>query len=146
MIYIWLSAFIAFLIIEFVTYDMVTIWFSAGALCSMLLSCFWDNLFAQIILFIAISALTMLLFRSKAIKYLNRNKFSTNVDSLVGTKIKLIKGADPMNYGEAKLHNGVVWSVITKNEVIDDGEFAEIIAIEGNKLIVKKINQEDINL
>ena len=142
MVYIWLAGVVVFLVIDFITYDMVTVWFALGSFLSMIMALFWDSLLAQIILFVAASALTLLLFRKKALEYLNKHKVNTNVDSLIGLKIKLLKSADNMNAGEAKLSNGVTWTVITNGETLLEGEFAEIVKVSGNKLIVKKFEEE----
>ena len=142
MIYVWLAILAVTLIIEFLTYDMVCIWFSAGAFVSMIVSIFWDDVLAQIIIFIAVSVITMIFFRNKALKFLNKNKYSTNVDAFIGKQVTLIKTAEGVSYGEVKMENGIIWNVATRGERIESGSKVEIIAVEGNKLIVQKLKEE----
>ena len=49
---------------------------------------------------------------------------------------------DELNYGEIKV-NGVIWTAVSvdSKEAINKDEVVVIVAIEGNKLVVKKGNE-----
>ena len=53
----------------------------------------------------------------------------------------MIKGSDELTHGEVKI-NGVIWSAYNQDEKtpLNEGELVEVLGINGNKLIVKKVN------
>ncbi len=140
MIIIWLGLVIGCLVLEAMTSEVVSIYFSFGALVSMICAItghvdFWP----QIWVFIAISAITLATTRPIFLKYIKTNEVKTNVDALVGKRFKLIKEITSDSRGEVNV-NGVVWNVITNdNTSIEVDSTVEVLSLEGSKLIVKKI-------
>lgn len=135
----WLLIFLVLLVFEIISLGLTTIWFAAGALVAFAASMLGADLIIQVILFIVVSILLLLLTRPIAVKYLNCNKTKTNVDELVGKKVEVVSRVDNMKEtGEAKV-NGEIWSARSEGEVIEAGEYAEIVSIQGVKLILKKI-------
>ena len=140
---IWLGAFVIALIIEGVTTSVVSVWFAAAALVSMIVSfipgvAWW----IQLVIFVVISVATMFALRPLITKYMKRNIVDTNVDEMVGKKGVMIKRYDELNHGEVRI-NGVVWTAINtnENEPISEGTKVSVLAINGNKLIVKVIEE-----
>ena len=71
-------------------------------------------------------------------KKLKDKLIQTNVDSLIGTKILITKEINFFNNGEGKIRD-IYWTcVVETNETISVNEYALIVRVEGNKLIVKK--------
>ena len=145
MLWVWLGVVVVTIVLELITMDLVSIWFSLGGIISLLLSLipnfYWPW---QILVFVAISSLLILCFRKIAKKLLNKNsEGKTNLDLIVGQKVKVISRCDQDVLGSTKL-NDVVWSIKEiDNKAIEEGEYAEIVKVMGNKLIVRKIEKED---
>ena len=138
--YIWLGVVVASLIIEFVSLELVSIWVSVGSFLAMILALCGVGFEVQIVVAVVVSIGCILGLRKITLKLLNKNKDKTNLDLAIGTKVKLIEGVTPDKMGVAK-YNGLEWSVKSKDESlsIKEGSHVEILAIEGNKLIVRPI-------
>ena len=137
---IWLSLFLLTLIVEALTTDLVSIFFTGGAAVSLVLSFitgipYW----VEIVVFTALSVISLLALRPIMKKYLDRQKRETNVDEFIGKKVKLTKGYQIDSLGET-LINDVYWSVknlVEEEELLKDS-IVTVVSIKGNKLIVKK--------
>jgi membrane protein implicated in regulation of membrane protease activity len=82
--YIWLSLAVFFLIIESMTVEIISIYFTGGALVSMALSLLGVPLEWQILTFCVVSIILIIFTRPIVARYLKRNESKTNVDSLIG--------------------------------------------------------------
>lgn len=141
-IWIWLGVLAVSLILEFVTMELVSIWISFGSIVALILACCKVSYEIQIIVCVAVSVASILLLRKITLKFLSKSKekTETNMDTIIGTKVKLITEITPDTMGSVKL-NGVIWSVKTENdETVEANEYVKIIKVEGNKLIVEKEN------
>ncbi len=139
-VWIWLAVLVLSLIVEFVTMELVSIWFSAGSLTSLILAICRVSPYVQLIVFIALSLACMLGFRKLALKFLlEKDNEKTNSDSFIGKVFKLTSGIAENKPGTVKI-NGVEWNVVTDNEddEIPEGTHVVIKKISGNKLIVEK--------
>ena len=98
--------------------------------------------YIELIIFIVISAASLLCLRPVVNKLLKRDEVKTNVDEIIGKKGIMQKSADALNYGEVKIA-GIVWTAIVQNDndVIEKGDKVKVLAISGNKLIVTKIKE-----
>ena len=135
---VWLSAAIFFLIIESITVELISIWFTGGSIIAMVLALLNVDLGWQIAGFCATSILLILFTRPIVARYLKRNESKTNVDSLIGAIATVTKDINPDDRGEVKV-NGQYWLAISSdNNLIETGNKVSILAIEGAKLIVKK--------
>ena len=135
---VWLSAAIFFLIIESITVELISIWFTGGSIIAMVLALLNVDLGWQIAGFCATSILLILFTRPIVARYLKRNESKTNVDSLIGGIATVTKDINPDDRGEVKV-NGQYWlAIATDNNLIETGNKVSILAIEGAKLIVKK--------
>lgn len=139
MIWIWLAIVAVSLVVEFLSWDLTSVWFAVAGLVSLILSAIdgicWE---IQLAVFIVLSALLLIFVRSICRKLLLKNaNTKTNVDSLVGRKLKLLKTITKDDMGEVKI-NGVIWSAVAEDdEIINAGSEVEILRVEGNKTIVK---------
>ena len=139
-IYIWLGVTALSLIIEFLTTEMVTIWFAGAGLVSMILAIFNVGWYITLPLFIVLSFLCMLIFRKMIMKRLGKDKQYLNADNAIGKDYTLLTPIGFNVTGTIKI-NDVVWNVKTENEedVVSAGEKVRVLRLEGNKYIVKKI-------
>ncbi len=141
MIIIWLAVLILMVIIELVTFSLVSIWFVVGSIAALIASYAGAEAPLQIIVFLAVSAVTILFVRPIAKKYIKTNKVKTNLDNLVGKVAVVTKNISPQLMGEVKI-GAHIWSAASlEQEEIKVGEYCEVIAIEGAHLVVKKVKQ-----
>lgn len=145
MIIVWVTIFLITLIAEISTEALVSIWFTIGAIFAAALTYvpgmpWWG----EIIVFAVISLLSFLIIKPLINKKLQRIKSNTNVDSLLGKKGMVVKKITNLDKGEVKI-NSVIWNAIKRDseEDIEKGEVVEIVAIQGNKLLVRKSSKEE---
>lgn len=142
MFWIWLVVIAVALIIEIITLDLVSIWFSVGAVIPFILSAIGGvAVEIQILIFVVVSALLIIFLRKYAQKLLFKNmNTKTNIDALTGKRYKLIDGIAFEKNGSIKI-NDVVWTAVSENgEEIEGDSIVEIVKVEGNKMIVRKID------
>ena len=136
--YIWLSLAVFFLIIESMTVEIISIYFTGGALVSMALSLLGSPLEWQILTFCVVSIILIIFTRPIVARYLKRNESKTNVDTLIGDVATVTKEILPDERGEVKIKGQYWLAVSANNDTIELGSKVSILAIEGAKLIVKK--------
>lgn len=140
MLWIWLGVFVLAFVIEALTQDLVSIWFGLGALVALCITGFTDW-WVQLIVFVAVSAVALLATRPLVKKILARSERKTNSDDYVGQKVKTISDVTKFDGGEVKL-NGIVYTAILMedtDETIPTDTVVEVVAIKGNRLVIKKI-------
>lgn len=139
MLYIWLTLAIVFAITEVVTVGLTTIWFSLGALVSLLLViCGVDNITVQIVVFVLVSLLSLIATRPLVKKYINKKVQPTNADRCIGKEAFVTEEINNMLSKGAVKVNGVEWSARSEdNSVIEIGKKVKIISIDGVKVIVQ---------
>lgn len=136
---LWLSLAIFFLIIEGMTVEIVSLWFTGGSLSALVLSLFRVNFWWQLITFIVVSIILIVFTRPIVIKYFKKNAIKTNVDSFIGEHAVITKDVKPDDRGEL-IYRGQFWLAISSdNTLIEKDSKVIILAIEGVKMIVKKI-------
>lgn len=140
---IWLIVAGICLVIEAFTAGFLIFWFSIGALITMLVSFFTNDLFVQTAVFILSSAALIFTTKPFVKKFVhNNNSIKTNVSSLIGKIGIVTKDIDSIKAcGQVKV-NGEVWSAIGHNDTnIPQNTEVEIKEIKGVKLIVKPIQK-----
>ena len=120
---IWILIFLIALAIEIATQELVSIWFSLGAIVPLILAAFNISYIWQILVYAIVSAILFILSEKMIKKKIKPHKNATNADSLIGNEIRVLKD--------------VIWT-IKSNDIIKEGEFAIIKEIKGNSLIVVK--------
>ena len=81
----------------------------------------------------------MVFLRPIVKKVLDKNsEGKTNLDNIIGQKVRMLSTADFDKLGSAKI-NDVVWNIKSADDsVLNEGDIVEIVEISGNKLIAKK--------
>lgn len=141
MIPIWLGITIVAVIIEILTTDLVSIWFAAGGIVSLIACLLGASQMIQIVLFVIVSIFTIIIVRPIAKKYLRTNIEKTNVDRVIGKHGLVTKTITADNKGEVKVMSTSWPATSLDNTIINEGDYCEIIAIEGVHLVVKKIEE-----
>ena len=142
MIWIWLTVFVVTVVVEAGTQDFVSIWFAIGSLIAMAI-CYFVPFYVEIIVFAVISLLSLALTRPLVKKFMDRTERFANTDEFVGKKVIVEKTISKFNDGEVKL-NGIIYSAILpeiETEEIEKGTVVEIVALKGNKIIVRKTEE-----
>lgn len=140
---IWLSLFVLMLIIEALGTDLVTIWFAIGSLFALIISLIPGvSWWVELIIFLVISVTTLCLLRPLVHRWMRREIQHSNIDSIVGKKGLLVKKIDLLHQGEVKI-NDVIWTAIAskEGERIQEGSVVTVLAVSGNKLIVRKTDE-----
>lgn len=143
-VWLWLAVVIITLVVEFMTAEIVSIWFFFGSVVSLILAICKVDPAIQIIVFVVVSLVFMVCVRPFIKKYVKRNEIKTNVDSFVGRIALVTEDIVDGNRGVVKL-DGQEWSAISNDNVLK-GTKVVVLSIEGNKLIVKENKNKDENI
>lgn len=136
----WLAVLVILVVIELFTMGLTTIWFAGGALAAALISLPGLPVSLQIFVFLAVSAVLLYFTRPVAVKYFNRDRVRTNIESMVGrqaiviSEINNLEGVGQVNTG------GMEWSARSSynNIVLPVGAVVTILGVDGVKLIVEE--------
>ncbi len=136
--YIWLAVIVIMSVIEAATAQFVSIWFVVGGIAALVTSIFTPSVLIQLIVFIAVTLLTLLLTRPFVKRVLHFKKEDTNVGRYIGKKGIVIEEINnEIGVGQINV-SGSVWTARSSNgTVVPKGEEVQVQAIEGVKLIVK---------
>ncbi len=146
MFWVWLAVIAISLVIEIITLDLVSVWFACGAVIPFILSAIGGiGVEWQILVFVIVTALLIIFIRKYAQKLLLKNmNTKTNVDSLIGKRYRLLEDTDFEHIGSVKV-NDVVWTAVSSDgSLINAGQLVEVEKIDGNKLIVKAVEEKKV--
>lgn len=144
----WLLLAALFIVIEIISLGLTTIWFAGGAFVAALAGLAGVSLTIQVALFLIVSIILLVLTRPIAVKYLDSKTQKTNSEALIGQKAVVLQTIDNLKtQGQVKV-NGMEWTARAKTDemVIPEGEVVTILEIQGVKLIVEPVSQEETNL
>ena len=134
----WLILLVILIIIEFVTMALTTVWFAGGALVAAVAALLGGPIWLQITLFVLVSLALLFFTRPVTVKYFNKARVKTNVESLVGKQAIVISEINNLEGIGQVTVNGMEWSARSINDVeIPVGEVVIVRAINGVKLIVE---------
>lgn len=137
---VWLVILVVLVVIELATMGLTTIWFAGGALMAAIISIPGTPLALQILIFLVVSAILLYFTRPIAVKYFNKDRIRTNVESMIGrqaiviSEINNIEGTGQVNTG------GMEWSARSSyhNIVLPVGAVVTVLGVDGVKLIVEE--------
>lgn len=136
----WAVLLVAFVAVEAFTVSMVSVWFAFGAVGAMIASLLGAELWLQVAVFVAVSAVTLALLRPLSKKYLKPRIQATNVDALVGMIGTAEEAVDGM-CGRVKLGD-VTWSARSADgQTIPAGSYVRVESVQGNKLYVEPVKE-----
>ena len=141
---IWLALFVVMLAVEALGPALVSVWFAFDALVALIVSfipgvAWW----VEVVIFVVISLATLLALRPVMRRYFKRNNYNTNIDSFTGKRGYVIEDITLLKPGAVKIGD-VSWTAIPQNQddKILENEIIEVVALSGNKLIVKKVEEK----
>ncbi len=142
----WIILLVIFLILEAITYGLVSIWFAAGALVSAVLSLFIDDLaWVEWAVFAVVSALTLYFLRPYMVDSLKDLRFRnrTGILTYVGQKAKVIEDIDNLSENGRVDYKGQSWAArsVDDNKKISKDAVVVIRDIKGVKMIVEEVKE-----
>ena len=140
----WLIIFVACIVIEIITMGLTTIWFACGSLVAAVSAAFSAPLWLQFLLFVAVSFVLLYFTRPIAVKYFNKDRIKTNVESLIGKQAIVISEIDNLQGIGQVTVGGQEWSARTVKDgiTLPVGCVVVIRAINGVKLMVEEKEQK----
>ena len=140
---VWLVAMIVLLIVEGMAPGLVSIWFALGALAAMISAMLKAPLWLQVVWFAAVSALSLMLTRPLAKKYVNAHTTATNADMAIGQDCVVTEEIDNIRGTGAVTVGGKIWTarMADPDGKAAKGETLRVLRIEGVKLIVEEISE-----
>ena len=138
----WLIAAIGFLVLEGMTFSMVSIWFAAGSAAALLSCLFWPSFRVQAVVFIVVSILCLAAFKPLADK-LRQKHTPTNGDRSLGREAKVLTPVSAGKTGRVRL-DGVDWNArcATPGDTLAPGQSCRVAEIHSTLLIVEPILTE----
>ena len=135
----WACAIILFLIIEAIVPGLVSIWFAFGAVPALISALFSGPVWLQAVLFLVTSIIALALTRPLAKKYVNSRVQPTNADMIIGKDCVVKETVNNLQGTGAVSVAGKVWTARTEDEteVLPEASIAQVLRIDGVKLIVK---------
>ena len=137
----WLILFVILIFVELSTVSFVSIWFALGALITALLSLMVKNTAIQIMIFTLSSVLFFFLTKPFVNKLTKGKKVPTNLDRVIGKIGIVTEDITKLEPGEVKV-DGKRWSALSTKK-IEKGSKVEILSIDGVKLHVKEVKEEE---
>ncbi len=143
MIIIWLVVLIVAIVVEVATMGLTSIWFAGGALVAVLSAVLGLPIFLQVLLFFMVSLLMLFFTRPVAVKYFNKDRVKTNVESLVGRQAVVTSEIDNLQAIGQVTVGGQEWSARSCEDRvrIPVGSVVNVVSISGVKLIVRMDTQ-----
>ena len=139
MITLWLVVLIVSIGVEVATLGLTSIWFAGGAVVAVIVAAVHGPVWLQILLFFAVSLLLLFFTRPIAVRYFNRDRVRTNVESMIGRQAIVTSEIDNLQGIGQVTVVGQEWSARTEKDGLNlqPGTVVDIMAVSGVKLIVK---------
>lgn len=135
----WLLLIIVFVVIEFITLGLTTIWFAGGSVVALIAGVCNVNVAIQIVLFFVVSIALLFCVRPSACRRFNSKRMKTDIASLIGAEGKVIEEIDNFNQKGCVLLDGKEWTARSADGTsIEVGAKVSVNEISGVKLIVTK--------
>lgn len=137
---VWLVILIVAIAIEVGTLGLTSIWFAGGALTAVIAAAFSLPIWLQILLFLVVSLLLMVFTRPIAVKYFNKDRVRTNVESMVGRQAIVVSEIDNLQGIGQVTVGGQEWSARSEDDkkCMTVGTVVQVVAVSGVKLIVRE--------
>ena len=137
---IWLILLVILVAGEAITVGLTFIWFAAGALGGLLVAVLGGAVWLQVVVFLILSAVTLVLVRPAAAKLLTPGISPTNADRVLSQIALVTEEIDNIaETGQVKLF-GQVWTARSESgEIIPAQSRVRILRIEGVKVFVRTV-------
>ena len=139
MLFVWLLLLIVFIVVELLTMGLTTIWFAAGALVAAVAAALHAPVALQVVLFLVVAVILLIFTRPIAVKYFNKDRIKTNVESMVGRQAIVTSEINNLEGIGQVTVSGQEWTArsLDENLTIQEGTVVYVRAISGVKLLVE---------
>jgi membrane protein implicated in regulation of membrane protease activity len=138
--WVWLAVIVLALIIEAMGPQLVSIWFAVGGVASFICELIGLNFTIQISVFVAVSVIALIATKPLVAKMKKADVNPTNADRYIGMEGKVTTAIRGIEGTGRVLVHGNSWSAVS-DEDLDEGTLVKVLAIEGVKLRVKKLDK-----
>lgn len=142
-IIIWFGIMLAFLVVEGACpIHLVSLWFAAGSLVAMIAAALHAEIWLQIVLFVAVSAVLLASLWPFTRKFLKPKLEKTNVDAIIGQQGHVTEDINNIDAnGQVKL-GGMYWTARSVSGAkIPKGTLVQVEYIEGVKAFVAVVEE-----
>ena len=138
----WLIAAVGFLVLEGMTFSMVSVWFAAGSAAALLSCLFHPPFKVQAVVFIVVSILCLAAFKPLT-QRLRQKPTPTNGDRSLGREAKVLTPVSAEETGRVRL-DGVDWNArcATPGDTLGPGALCRVTEIHSTLLIVEPVLTE----
>ncbi len=138
----WLIAAVGFLVLEGMTFSMVSVWFAAGSAAALLSCLFHPPFKVQAVVFIVVSVLCLAAFKPLT-QRLRQKPTPTNGDRSLGREAKVLTPVSAEETGRVRL-DGVDWNArcATPGDILAPGQSCRVTEIHSTLLIVEPVLTE----
>lgn len=137
MLAFWIVMLVAFVIIEALTAQLVTVWFAVGSVAALIAQMLGAEVWLQWLIFVAISAVVLAATRPFVKKITKQKAQPTNADRCIGQTAVVTEKIDNIAGKGAVKVNGIVWSARSESgNIIEEDTTVTVTKIDGVKLIV----------
>ncbi len=136
---VWAAAIILFSVFEAVTAQLLSIWFVLGSIAGLIAALCGAPVIVQVIVFIAVTVVSLIATRPIVKKYLNTRIEKTNFDRCLGTDAVVVEDIDNLAPSGQVKADGKIWTARSADaSVIPKDSVVVVEKIDGVKLIVAK--------
>ena len=136
----WLIALIVLLVGEAITIGLTFVWFAVGALGALIVAVLGGALWLQVVIFLALSGVTLALARPVFARFLKTSHAATNADRVIGQTAVVTEQIDNLS-GTGQVNvAGQIWSARSAHDVVITRETeVRVLKISGVKVLVEAI-------
>lgn len=135
---LWIVVGVVALGIDIATSAFIFVWFTVGAIAAGITQIFDYSFVVQLIIFIIVSGICTAVGYPIAKKTIKKSVKPTPTREKTYIGKLIVVDDDIIEKSSIKI-DGVYWSVIKEGDLLQKGDKAEIVSVEGNKIIIKKI-------
>lgn len=135
--FVWLAVLLVLIVCEAVTFNLVTIWFAAGAAAAMIVSAFSVSPRVQFIVFVVVSVVSLAAIYPFARQLSGARRVRTNADRNIGRRARTLTDITPDEPGRVRL-DGVDWQARCA-QTLPAGALCEVEGVDGTTLTVRAV-------
>ena len=133
----WLIVILICIFFEVITVNLVSIWFIASGIVTLILSMFVDSFFIQMAVFVILGTVLLIITRKPLQRMVDLRREKTNVDRILDMTGVVTEDISKNKSGVVKI-DGKYWTAIS-DESIKKDSIVKVLSIESVKLKVEKV-------
>jgi len=134
---VWGVVFVIMVVAELMTSQLISIWFAAGAVAAFVSAFFVEEMWIQLIIFVAFSIVLLVATYPLLKKFRVDRSQPTNLELEIGkTAVVIEEVENDTGKGRVRL-NGVDWKAVSQDgNVVPKDSIVKVEQVQGSKLIV----------